>query len=114
LNFYQDILGFKRISTDHKATQGTLTGTVRLQVPDGTDYLDLLPAAANVSTTETRAVPEYCLDVKDAAKTVERLTSRAKTLGLPPPDPVSIASDGQRQTSCIDPDGTRVVLKEAP
>jgi catechol 2,3-dioxygenase-like lactoylglutathione lyase family enzyme len=108
LHFYVDILGFKKIEGD----AGQPGGAVRLQVTDGTDYLDLMPYERKPDAVAARAVPDFSLEVADAAKTAELLTARAKTLGFDPPAPVSVAADGRRQTSCVDPDGTRVVLKE--
>lgn len=108
LHFYVDILGFKKIGGD----AGQPGGVVRLQVTDGTDYLDLMPNERKPGADAARSVPEFTLEVADAAKTAEMLTARAKVLGFDPPAPVSVAADGRRQTSCVDPDGTRVILKE--
>lgn len=107
LRFYVEVLGFKKISgADH-------ANAVRVRVPDGTDFLELVPCEKKTGADAARAVPDYGLEVADAAKTFEWLTARAKTLGLAPPVPVSVAADGRRQTSCVDPDGTRVVFAEA-
>jgi catechol 2,3-dioxygenase-like lactoylglutathione lyase family enzyme len=110
LHLYQDILGFKRIETANaKLTQA---GIVRLQVPEGSDYLDLVPYVRKGSEA-ARRVPEYCLEVTDVTKAAALLASRAKALGLPGPAAISISADGRRQISVIDPDGVRVVIKEA-
>ena len=107
LHFYVDILGFKKIAAaDH-------AGAVRVQMPDGTEFIELAPYETKPGAVAARAVPEYCLEVADVAKTAESLTVRAKALGIAPPAALSIARDGRRQTSCIDPDGTIVVFKEA-
>jgi lactoylglutathione lyase len=97
--FYVDILGFRELARNG--------GPVRLQVPDGTDYLVLVP-----SDGRARAVPEYRLEVPDAAQAAAILAPRAAAAGLPPPAPPTIGPDGRLQTSCVDPDGTRVVLSE--
>jgi catechol 2,3-dioxygenase-like lactoylglutathione lyase family enzyme len=104
LHFYVDILGFKKIAG------GAVV--VRVQVPDGTDCLDLLPYERKPGADAARAAPDFCLEVVDAATTAELLTARAKALGLSPPAAVTVAADGRRQTSCLDPDGTRVIFKE--
>lgn len=109
LHFYVDILGFKKVANAFDKT----SGIVRLQVPDGTDYLDLVPCEQKPDAAAPRSVPEFSLEVADAAKAAELLTARAKALGFAPPAPVNVSADGRRQTSCMDPDGTRVVLKEA-
>ncbi len=106
LHFYVDVLGFTRVGGEGV---GPADAPVRVQLPDGDDYLDLKPAEPGA-----RAVPEYCLEVDDIAKTFATLGARAKKLGLPAPAPITTAHDGLRQTSVVDPDGTRVVLKEGP
>ena len=105
LHFYVDILGFKKLASP--------SGVVRVQVPDGSDFLELAPYERKSGTEAARAAPDFCLEVADAAKTAELLTTRAKALGISPPAAVSVAADGRAQTSCLDPDGTRVILKEA-
>ncbi len=107
LHFYCDILGFKEIWRDRR------TGpphSVHLQVPDGTDYLDLQPYEMKPGADPARAVPQFYLEVPDAAKAAETLAERAKLGGFTPP----AMSDDKHKASCIDPDGTRVVLIEKP
>jgi len=108
LHFYGEILGFKKI--DSRAGGA---GAVRLQVPDGADFLELVPSERKSGTEAARAAPSFSLEVADATKTAALLTWRAKALGFPPPAAVSVADDGRWQTSCIDPDGTRVILTES-
>jgi catechol 2,3-dioxygenase-like lactoylglutathione lyase family enzyme len=105
LHFYRDILGFKEIWRDRR------TGTphsIHLQVPDGTDYLDLRPYEQKPGADPARAVAQFYLEVPDAAKAAEILAGRAKLGCFPPP----AVSDDKREASCLDPDGTRVVLIE--
>jgi lactoylglutathione lyase/glyoxylase I family protein len=105
LHFYRDILGFKEIWRDRR------TGTphsVHLQVPDGTDYLDLRPCEQKSGADPARAVAQFYLEVPDAAKAAEILAGRAKPADFPPP----AMSDDKHEASCLDPDGTRVVLIE--
>jgi len=83
-----------------------------MQVPNGADYLELQPYERKEGQPAARGVSEYCLEVADAAKTAELLTTRAKALGFSPPAPLGVAANGARQTSCVDPDGTRVVFRE--
>jgi catechol 2,3-dioxygenase-like lactoylglutathione lyase family enzyme len=107
LHFYRDILGFKEIWRDSR------TGTphsIHLQVPDGTDYLDLRPYEKKPGADPARAVAQFYLEVPDAAKAAEILAGRAKTTGFSPP----AISDDKHEASCIDPDGTRLVLMEKP
>ena len=111
LKFYVDLLGFKKIAGGGDA--GSAAGAVRVQVPDGTDYLELAPTEQKPGAAPARAVPEFCLEVADPAKTNALLAPRAKATGFSPPVALSAAAIGVRQASCIDPDGTRVVLQEA-
>jgi catechol 2,3-dioxygenase-like lactoylglutathione lyase family enzyme len=101
--FYRDILGFRET--------GTVGGATRLQVPDGTDFVELVPSERKPSPG-ARSVPQFTLAVPDAAKAAEILTARSRAGEFPAPAPVSTSADGKRQTSVIDPDGTRVVLSE--
>jgi len=110
LHFYRDILGFKEVWRDNPKTPSS----VHLQVPDGTDYLDLHPYVKREGAGAARAVPEYSLAVPDAAKAADILAQRASAGGFAPPAPLSVGVDGRRRTSCVDPDGTRVVLEEFP
>lgn len=105
LHFYVDILGFKKIAGP--------AGLARVQLPDGGDFLDLTPYERKPGADAARGVPDFSLEVASAQKTFDLLTVRAKSLGFAPPAPVSVSADGRRQTSCVDPDGTRVILKEA-
>lgn len=111
LHYYRDILGFKQIDADNPGLAAA--HIVRLQVTDSTDYLDLVSYTHKPGTDAARRAPEYSLEVPDVAKALATLTARAKTLSLTPPSPIAISADGKRQISMIDPDGVRVVLKEA-
>lgn len=102
--FYRDKLGFMEI--------GKAGGAVRLQVPDGSDFIELVPADRKGDAPGARSVPQYTLAVPDAAKAAETLAARSKSGDFPFPAPVSTAADGRRQTSVVDPDGTRIVLSE--
>lgn len=108
LRFYLDTLGLRHVAgADHP-------DAVRVQVPDGTDFLELVPYERKPGADAARGVPEFCLEVADAAKMVELLKYRAKELGLSRPTPLSKGLDGLWRTSVTDPDGTVVVLKEFP
>jgi catechol 2,3-dioxygenase-like lactoylglutathione lyase family enzyme len=110
LHFYVDILGFKRVAVNASSRTNP---PVRLQVPDGTEYLDFISYERKPGAEAPRAVPEYALEVEDVGKAFDELSARARRLGLAAPKPVAVGPDGLRQTSVVDPDGTRVVLKEA-
>lgn len=105
LHFYRDILGFKEIS---RGGDAGAPHSVRLQVPDGADYLDLRPYEKKPGADPARAVAQFCLEVPDAVKAAAILSGRAKATGFASP----LISDDKTEASCIDPDGTRVVLIE--
>jgi catechol 2,3-dioxygenase-like lactoylglutathione lyase family enzyme len=107
-HFYCDVLGFKLVASPAAKTNPK---RIAVQVPDGTDYLELWAEAAS-ETDRVRSVPEYCLDVADVTKAAQLLSTRATSLGLPPPSAISLGENGRRRFSCVDPDGTRVVFQE--
>jgi catechol 2,3-dioxygenase-like lactoylglutathione lyase family enzyme len=110
LKFYRDILGFQQIEADNR--QLNAAGVVRLRVPHGSDYLDLIPYFRNPGTPALRGVPDFCLEVADVRKTHSTLTTRAKQLGIPGPTAIGESVEGLLSTTLTDPDGTVVVLKQ--
>jgi lactoylglutathione lyase len=114
LRFYQDILGFEQLPLPNPApmTSGAAVQRVRLRVPEGTDYLELVAYELKPGAERRWSVPDYTLGVKNAAKTFEILVGRAKRLNLPLPAEVAPAADGRPHTSVIDPDGVRVIFEE--
>ena len=104
VSYYRDILGFKEI--------GTVGDATRLQVPDGTDFVELVLADRKPDAAGARSVPQYTLVVPDAAKAFETLTARSQSGEFPAPAPLSTTREGKRQTSVVDPAGTRVILSE--
>jgi catechol 2,3-dioxygenase-like lactoylglutathione lyase family enzyme len=109
LHFYQDVLCCEPLGRP-----GT-DGSVRVRVADGTDFLVLKPMAADpTARAATHAAPEYALLVPNLAETAKTLTERAKTTGFAPPSAPTTSAFGEREISCIDPDGTRVVFVEQP
>jgi catechol 2,3-dioxygenase-like lactoylglutathione lyase family enzyme len=104
LRFYRDILGFTEVG------KAGADGSVRIQVPDGTDYLILSPYDAHSGQPAPWAVPEYALAVPDVSKAAAILKERARTNGSQPPSEPTLSAFGKREVSIIDPDGVRVVL----
>jgi catechol 2,3-dioxygenase-like lactoylglutathione lyase family enzyme len=106
LHFYRDILGFKEIGRD--GGEDGAPRSIRLRVPDGTDYLDLRPYKKKPHADPPRSAAQFFLEVPDAREAFATLAARAKSAGLPSP----VTSDRNREVGCLDPDGTRVVLVE--
>jgi catechol 2,3-dioxygenase-like lactoylglutathione lyase family enzyme len=107
LRFYQDVLCCEPIGQPGK------DGAVRVRVADGTDFLVLKPMPSDpAARAATHAAPEYTLIVPNLAETGKALADRAATTGFAPPSTSTLSAFGEREISCIDPDGTRVVLVE--
>jgi catechol 2,3-dioxygenase-like lactoylglutathione lyase family enzyme len=106
LRFYRDLLGFKVVGP----AMASRTGSTWLQVPDGTDLIELRPYHKPPGESAPRAVPDYCLTVSNAARASEILNTRAASGGFPAPIIEGAGAAGSPQTSVLDPDGTRVIL----
>lgn len=106
LAFYRDLLGFVPLG------KPAASGEVRLRVPDGDDWVVLRPTGRKTGDPGARSVPEYSLEVPDAAKAAAILAGRAPALGLASPGAVAPGLWGERTATLVDPDGTRVVLAE--
>jgi catechol 2,3-dioxygenase-like lactoylglutathione lyase family enzyme len=110
LGYYCDRLGFTEAW--RRSTNDGTVDQVELRVPDGTSGIILQPYAAAPGAEPPRAVSEFCLEVPDVSKAIAILRARAAAGSFPWPNPITIGINGQRQTRCIDPDGTQVVLME--
>ncbi len=111
LRFYRGQLGFKE-TRQVRGADGVLC-QVALRVPNGSTGVVLELYTLKAGAEAPRAVPEFCLAVTDVSQTFAILSRRAATGGFPAPSPITTEVDGRRQTSCVDPDGTRVVFREA-
>jgi catechol 2,3-dioxygenase-like lactoylglutathione lyase family enzyme len=111
LAYYRNGLGFKETWRGEESKG--VPARVELRVPDGTSGVILQAYAAKPGAALPRAVPEFCLEVPDVSGAVAILNQRALRGGFPSPSPIEIGLNGRRQASCVDPDGTRVVLMEA-
>jgi catechol 2,3-dioxygenase-like lactoylglutathione lyase family enzyme len=112
LAFYEGVLGF------HETWRGASTpdelSWVNLQVPDGSDYIELMLYRKLPETFGTKN--HVSLVVPDVQKAIAELQSRAayKTyLTYAKPLVMQVGKNGKRQVNLYDPDGTRVELMEA-
>ena len=103
-HFYCDILGFETLGTPGR------DGSIRVRVPDGPDFLVLRPFPSGVDASTVHAAPEYTLSVPSLAEAAKLLRERAQRTGFAPPTAPSINAFGEREISCTDPDGTRVIF----
>jgi lactoylglutathione lyase len=109
LAFYRDQLGlevaWRGSMLDGKGDQ------VELMAPDHTSGVVLRPLPRTGTATQ-RAVPEFSLEVLDVSAAAAILRDRALAGGFPPPSPVTASLSGGHQATCVDPDGTLVVLSD--
>jgi len=110
--FYRDVLGFHE--TWRGASDPSELSWINMQVPDGSDYVELmlyrkLPATYGGKNHLSLVVP-------DVQKAIAELAARPgygayKSYGKP--FDMHVGKNGKRQVNLYDPDGTRVELMEA-
>jgi catechol 2,3-dioxygenase-like lactoylglutathione lyase family enzyme len=105
--FYRQILGF------HLYWQGGVhdneTNWIALQVPDGTDWIDLgVNVTADQRKELARIMNHVTLGVPNVAAAVRDLEHRGY---LEFEDPI-LARDGKWQLNLFDPDATRIAIQE--
>jgi catechol 2,3-dioxygenase-like lactoylglutathione lyase family enzyme len=112
LAFYEDILGFKE--TWRGGRDPKVLSWINLQVPDGTDYIELMLYSKLPDTFGTQN--HTSLVVPDLQKAVAELEARPwyqTYLTFQKPLEMRVGVNGKRQVNLYDPDGTRVELMEA-
>jgi catechol 2,3-dioxygenase-like lactoylglutathione lyase family enzyme len=112
LAFYEGVLGFDE--TWRGASTPDELSWVNLQVPDGSDYIELmlyrkLPETFGTKNHVSLVVP----DVQKAVAELEARTAYKTYLTYAKPLAVQVGKNGKRQVNLYDPDGTRVELMEA-
>jgi len=108
--FYTEILGFKE--TWRGSSSGTLLSWINLQVPDGSDYIEFMLAKDAPDPTHRGSAHHLCLQVPDAAASVETLKTRPYFKTYNHPIEVRLGINRKRQANLFDPDGTRTELME--
>ena len=106
--FYHDVLGFREIWRG--ASTPNELSWINMQVPDGTDYIELMLYR---KLPETYGVQNHVsLEVPDIQKAVAELEARPayKTYGKALE--IRVGKNHKRQVNLYDPDGTRVELME--
>jgi catechol 2,3-dioxygenase-like lactoylglutathione lyase family enzyme len=108
MKFYRDILGFREFARDG----GSQAQWIDLQVPDGSDYLELLPFTGAMSPDNARARNHIGLASSDVRKTVASLQNGGKT-ELATSFVTLTNGDGLPTRAYIsDPDGARIEIME--
>jgi catechol 2,3-dioxygenase-like lactoylglutathione lyase family enzyme len=110
LKFYRDILGFKEIWRG--SVNGKTLNWVHMQVPDGTDFFELMLYAKMPDVERLFIMHHFCLVVPDVEKAKAILATRKLPEGCKPPTEIRAGINRKRQINYYDPDGTRVELME--
>jgi len=107
MKFYRDILGFRELS---RGGGGGQPDWVNVQVPDGGDYIELLPFAGVASAVDLKTQNHFGLASSDVSKTVASLQQKTASSLLS--SPISVLTGGglPPRANLFDPDGARVEL----
>ena len=107
--FYHDILGFNE--TWRGASDPKELSWINMQVPDGSDYIELMLYSKLPTTYGGRN--HLSLLVPDVKKSIADLEGRPSYKTYGKPIEMHVGKNGKRQANLYDPDGTRVELTEA-
>jgi catechol 2,3-dioxygenase-like lactoylglutathione lyase family enzyme len=110
--FYRDVLGFREFR--EPVSFPKQRGWVTLDVPDGDDYVELIPYTASQWAQSQSLQDHFCLAVPDARKVVADLQLRghAESASVAREIDVEVGSHNEWQVSMFDPSGTRIELRE--
>ncbi len=111
LDFYENVLGFKE--TWRGSRDGKQLSWINLQVPDGSDYIELMLYDKLPRTYGTQN--HVSLEVHDLQAAIHTLESRPAYqwyLTYQKPLELHVGINRKRQVNLYDPDGTRVELME--
>jgi lactoylglutathione lyase len=109
--FYTGVLGFRE-TWRGAAANSTMLSWVNLQVPDGTDYVELMLYVAKPAPDRRGSAHHLCLQVPDMDAALARIEQRRKQDGNAVPLTIRTGINRKRQLNLFDPDGTRVELME--
>lgn len=109
--FYTGVLGFRE-TWRGAAANSTMLSWVNLQVPDGTDYLELMLYVTKPAPDRRGSAHHLCLQVPDMDAALARIEQRGKQDGNTAPLTIRTGINRKRQLNLFDPDGTRVELME--
>jgi catechol 2,3-dioxygenase-like lactoylglutathione lyase family enzyme len=112
VRFYSDVLGF-HMFTD-SVSFPKQRGWVMLRVPDGDDYVELIPYTPSRWAESQNLQDHFCLAVSDAKKVVTDLQLRGKDVptSVAREIDVQVGDHDEWQVSTFDPSGTRIELRE--
>ena len=110
MKFYRDALGFREF-----ARGGGSEGQpdwIALRVPDGNDYIELIPFSGKPSPAELKAQEHLGLASPDVHKTIAVL--KARVPGTSPISSITVQTGGglPPAVNLFDPDGARIEIME--
>jgi len=111
MRFYRDILGFREFARG-AGTNGQ-PGWINLEIPDGSDYIELIPFTGVPSPADLRAQTHFSLLSANLQQTVATLQSRANTGLLSSSLSVETSGNLPPRTNVFDPDGARIEIMES-
>ena len=109
MRFYCDILGFKEIWRGGNDSNVTW---VHLQVPDGTDFIELMLYDKDPDAKQRGVLNHICLEVPSIPNALDTLKSRTIPAGCSMTNDFRVGRNRKRQINCYDADLTRVELME--
>jgi lactoylglutathione lyase len=110
VKFYRDALGFREFQrADGKEAQ---PGWMNLRVPDGSDYIELIPSSGKVSPADLKSQNHFCLTISDVGKAVVALHEREPGGSAIASITVQTGGGLPARANLLDPDGARVELME--
>jgi len=110
LKFYVEVLGLKE--SWRGSRDGKTLSWVHVQVPGGSDSIELMLYETLPEPTKRGTAHHLCLYVPDIEKSKAELESRAASAGYTRPLEIRTGINRRRQLNLYDPDGTRVELME--
>lgn len=110
LGFYCDVLGFKEIWRGGK--DPAKVTWVHLQVPEGTQTIELMLYEKELSKATRGVFNHICLEVDSVPMAIERLSERHLPQGCKDQKVFSTGVNKKRQINCYDTDATRVEIME--
>jgi len=110
MRFYRDALGFREFSRGGGAAGQP--GWIDLQVPDGSDYIELIPFSGKPSPADLKAQNHFCLASSDVRKAVATLRSRGISGSLNLSIRVQTGDGLPARANFFDPDGARIEMME--
>lgn len=109
MKFYRDVLGFRE--TARGGGTGGQPEWVNLQLPDGNDFIELIPFSGVASPIQLKAQNHMGLGTSDVQKSLTMLQNRAPAGSLT--SAVQSGGNLPLRANIFDPDGVRIELMQS-